>query len=95
MDATTHNIVSPTMVGVVGTCCVVHANEHINCQFYWRTSKEAMHSGTVLLLFLINIAIRVPAGVLLWFHENGRNIVAIYLTSHRTKGMLELVAPKV
>ena len=39
-EATSHNIVSPTMLGVVGTCCVVHANEHNNCQHCWRLSKE-------------------------------------------------------
>ena len=26
-DATSHNIVSPTMLEVVGTCCVAYANE--------------------------------------------------------------------
>ena len=33
-NATRHSIVNPTMLGVVelvGTCCVVHANKHINC----------------------------------------------------------------
>ena len=48
-NATGHNIVSPTMLGVVGTCCVVHANERNNCRNCWRLSKEAMHSGTVIL----------------------------------------------
>ena len=48
-DATSHNIVSPTMLGVVGTCCVVHANKRNNCQHCWRLSKEAMHSGLVIL----------------------------------------------
>ena len=48
-NATSHNIVSPTMLGVVGTCCAVHANERNNCQHCWRLSKEAMHSGTVIL----------------------------------------------
>ena len=47
-DATSHNIVSPTMLRVVGTCCVVHANERNNCQHCWQMSKEAMHSHTVL-----------------------------------------------
>ena len=48
-DGTSHNIVSPTMLEVVGTCCVVHANVRNNCQHCWRFSKEAMHSGTVTL----------------------------------------------
>ena len=48
-DATSHKIVIPTMLGVVGTCCVEHANERNNCQHCWRLSKEAMHSGTVIL----------------------------------------------
>ena len=48
-DAISHNIVSPTMLGVVGTCCMVHANERNNCQHCWRSSTEAMHSGTVIL----------------------------------------------
>ena len=48
-DATSHNIFTPTMLGVVGTCCVVHANERNNCQPCWRFSIEAMHSGTVIL----------------------------------------------
>ena len=48
-DATSHNIVSLTMLRVVGICCVVHANERNNCQHCWRLSKEAMHSGIVIL----------------------------------------------
>ena len=52
-DATCHNIVIPTMLGVIGTCCVVHANERNNCQHCWRSSKEAMHSGTVILALCV------------------------------------------
>ena len=48
-DAATHNTVSPSMLDVVGTCCVVHANERNNCQHCWWSSKEAMHSDTVIL----------------------------------------------
>ena len=48
-DATSHNIASPTLLGVVGNCCVVHANERNNCQHCWRSSKEAMYSDTVIL----------------------------------------------
>ena len=40
-----------TMLGVIGICCLVHANEGNNFQHCWRSSKEAMHSGTVLSLF--------------------------------------------
>ena len=47
--ATCHNIVSPTMLEVVGTCCVVRANERNNCQRCWRSSKETIYSGTVIL----------------------------------------------
>ena len=66
--ATSHNIVSPTILGDVGTCCVVHANEHNNCQ---RSSKEAMHdSGTVILK---KIAMRVRRR----FYE-ANNIVVPY-----------------
>ena len=53
-DATNCNNVSPTIMGVVGTCCMVHANERNNCQHCWRSSKEAMQSGTVLRLLLKN-----------------------------------------
>ena len=48
-DVTSHNIVSPAMLGVVGTCCVVHANERNNCQHCWRLSKVTMHSGIVIV----------------------------------------------
>ena len=53
-DATSHNIVSPTMLGVVAICwhfkyCVVHAKERNNCQHCWQFSKEAMHSDTIIL----------------------------------------------
>ena len=41
------HIVSSTILGIVGTCCVVHANERSNCQHCWVSSEEAMHSGTV------------------------------------------------
>ena len=47
-EATSDNIVSPTIMGIVGTCCLVRANERNNCQHCWRSSKEAMHSGTVI-----------------------------------------------
>ena len=47
-DVIRDNIVSRAMLGVVGTCCVVHVNERNNCQ-HWRSSKEGMHSGTVIL----------------------------------------------
>ena len=40
---------SPTLLGVVGTCCVVHAKERNNCQHCRRLSKDALHSGTVIL----------------------------------------------
>ena len=53
-DATSHNIVSPTILGVVGTCCVVYANERNNYQHCWRSSKEAMHSGTVILAMRVH-----------------------------------------
>ena len=53
-DATSHNIVSPTMLGVVGICCVVHANERNSYQHCWRSSKEAMHSGTVILTMRVH-----------------------------------------
>ena len=39
--ATSHNIVSPTMLGAV-----VHANKRNNCQHCLQSSKEAMYSGT-------------------------------------------------
>ena len=48
-DATSHNIVSPTMLGIVGSCCVVHANDGSNCQHCWQLSKEAIISGTIIL----------------------------------------------
>ena len=52
-DATRHNLVSTTecweVFGVVGTCCVIHANERNKCKHCWRLSKEAMHSGTAIL----------------------------------------------
>ena len=48
-DATRHNIVSPTMLGVVGTCCMVRANECNNCQQCWRLSKEAIYFGIAIL----------------------------------------------
>ena len=48
-DATSYNVVSPTILGVFAICCVVHANERKNCQHCWRLSKEAMHSGMVIL----------------------------------------------
>ena len=44
------------MLGVVGTCCVVHANERKNCQHCWRSSKKPIHFGTVILK---KIAMRV------------------------------------
>ena len=47
--ATGHNNVSPTVLGV-GTCCLVHANERNNC---WRSSKEAIHSSTVIRALLV------------------------------------------
>ena len=37
------------MLGVVGTCCVVHASQRNYCQHCWLSSKEAMHSDTVII----------------------------------------------
>ena len=48
-DATSHNIICPTMLEVVGIGCEVHANERNNCQHCWRLSKEAMYSDTLIL----------------------------------------------
>ena len=39
----------PTILGIIGTCWVVHANERNNCQHCWQSSKEVMHSGTIIL----------------------------------------------
>ena len=89
-DATSHNIFTPTMLGVVGTCCVVHANERNNCQPCWRFSKEAMHSGTVILKNDCNAhAQTFSRGRHCW-----RNIEALRFAGHRTMEMLGLVAPK-
>ena len=49
MNTTSHNIVSPTMSGFVGICWKVQANECNNCQHGWCLSREATHSGTVIL----------------------------------------------
>ena len=37
------------LLALICTCCVVHAHERNNCQHLWRSSKEAMHSGTIIL----------------------------------------------
>ena len=92
-NATSHNIVRSTTLGVVGTCCLAPVNERNNCQRCWRSSKEAMHSGTVLHLFLKKMAMQC-------FHE--ANIVVVpceralhCFASDRTIEMLGFVAPKV
>ena len=86
-DAPSHNIVSTTMLGVVGICRVVHVNERNNCQQCWRSSKEVMHSGTIIL------AIRVRRR----FHE--ANIVVVSckrrFAGHRTIEILRLLVRKV
>ena len=72
-NATSHNIVSPTMFGVVSTYCVVHANEHNNCQHCWRLSKESMYSGTIILKRLQCVFPDVfTRQTLLWLYANGR-----------------------
>ena len=71
-DATSHNIVGPTMLGVVGNYCVVHANERNNCQHCWRSSKETMLSGTVIHKDLQCVCAGVFTRPTLWFHANGR-----------------------
>ena len=53
-DATRHNIVSPTMLGVVGTYCVAHGDERNNCQHCWWPSKEVMHSGASCIASFVN-----------------------------------------
>ena len=73
-DATSHNIVSPTMLGVVGTCCVVHANERNNCQYCWRLSKIAMHFGTVILR---KITMRIHRR----FHEVNKSFQSLVTSS--------------
>ena len=101
-DVIRHNIVGRAMLGGVGTYCVVHANERNNCQ-HWRSSKEAMHSGTVILPRLrLFVKIRLQCAcacadvfmrpTLLWLHANGCNIVALRFAFHKTKEMLGLVA---
>ena len=52
-NATSYNIANPTTLRVVGTFCLVYANECNSCLHCWRSSKEAMHSGTVILLFIL------------------------------------------
>ena len=93
-DATSHNIVSPTMLGVVDTCCMVHANRCNNCQHCWWSSKEVMYSGTVILNKIAMHMCRVfTRPRLLWFHANRCNIVALHFASHRIE-LLGLVASK-
>ena len=96
-DATSHNIVKPTMMGVVGTCCVVHANTVANCHYSWRSSKETMHYGKVISypLFLVNFAIhmrkrfRHKANIVMVPYAHG-----LRFADHRKIEMLGLVAPK-
>ena len=70
-DATSNNTVSPRMLGNVGTCFVVHANER-NCQHCWWSSKEAMHSGTVILAMHVHRP----------FHEANIAVVPCKRTQH-------------
>ena len=51
-------LLSSNELGVVGTCCVAHANERNNCQHCWRSSKEAMHSGTIILAMCVDVFTR-------------------------------------
>ena len=74
-NATIHNIVSSTMLGVFGTCCVVHANERNNCQHCWRLSKEAVHFGYVILK---KIAMRMHRR----FHEASIVVVTCKRAKH-------------
>ena len=79
-DATSHNIVGATILGAVGTCYVVHANNGNNCQQFWRSSKEAMHSATVIL------AMRVCRR----FHEgNIEHVVLCKLAQHLLEQLSE------
>ena len=71
-DAASHNIVSLTMLGAVGTGCVVHASERNNCHHYWPSSKDAMHSGTVTLTMRVRERFH-EANIIQWFHTDGRN----------------------
>ena len=72
------------------------ANERNNCQHCWRSSKEAMHSGTAILKKRLRCTCTdvFTRPTLLWFHANGRNVVAQRFAGHRTIVMLRLVAPK-
>ena len=72
------------------------ANEHNNCQHCWRSSKESMHSGTVILKKRLQCACTdvFTRPTLLWFHANRGNVVAQRFAGHRTIVILRLVAPK-
>ena len=59
----------------------MQANERNSCQHCWRSSKEAIHSGTVILADVFT------RPTLLWFH-------ALRFAGHRTMEMLGLVAKK-
>ena len=45
---------------LVGSCCLVCANEPINCRHCWRSFKEAMLSGTVSLARRVANIIAIP-----------------------------------
>ena len=97
-DATSHNIVNPTMLGTAGASYVVHANIRKNCQHcQWSSIKrsDAFWSNNPRKRLQCACVDVFTRPTLLWFefHANGRNTVALHFVSHRTIEILGLIAP--
>ena len=73
------------MLGVVGTCCAVHANERNNSQHCWQLSKEAMHSGTVILTVKTNREADKPKWQIISTFSFGHSLLALFIMTVRSK----------
>ena len=83
-----------TELGVVGTCCVGACKRTQQLPTLLASSKEAMHSGTVILAMRVRKHFHAANIVVVPGCKRG-NIVALRITGNRTVEMLGLVAPKV